>query len=156
GSPFTVTSVEQVGSGLTNVHFTPDATGVMSSGTVHGGTNGDTWVNTSAGNQLNQWGAGVWTALQWDATQVIVASTITAAQIAAGIVIAGVVDGTVIQGATLIADGSSGEILVYSGTPALGNLIGSWSGASGTDAQGNTFPAGLAVEQGALILFNQG
>jgi hypothetical protein len=166
GSPFTVTSVDQVGSGVVNVHFTPDATSVMSTGTVQGGTSGDQWVNTSAGNQVNQWGAGAWNAITWNAHNVITAgsitateiqaATITASQIAAGIVIAGVVDGTVIQGATIIADGTSGEILVYSGTPALGNLIGSWSGASGSDTPGNTFPAGLAVEQGALVLFNQG
>lgn len=155
GSPFTVTSTEQAGSGLVNVHFTPDATGVMSSGTVQGGTNGDTWVNTSAGNQLNQWNAGAWNAIQWNAANVITANTITASQIAAGIVIAGIVNGTVIQGATVIADGTSGEILVYSGTPALGNLIGSWSGANGTDAQGNAFHTGLEVEIGGLVLDNQ-
>lgn len=156
GSPFTVTSIDQVGGGLTNVHYTPDATGVMSTGTVQGGTNGDQWVNTSAGNQVNQWGAGVWNAITWNAANVIQASTITAAQIAAGVIIAGVVDGTTIMGAQIIADGSSGQFLVYSGTPALGNLIGSWSGASGTDAQGNAYPAGLAVEIGGLVLFNQG
>jgi hypothetical protein len=155
GSPFTVTSVDQVSATQTNVHFTPDATGVMSTGTVQGGKNGDTWVNTSAGNQVNQWSNGVWVAIQWNAANVITANTITASQIAVGILLAGVVDGTTIMGATLIADGSSGEILVYSGTPAAGNLIGSWSGASGTDGSGNAYPAGLGVEIGGLILFNQ-
>jgi hypothetical protein len=165
GSPFTVTSIEQVSATVTNVHFTPDATGVMSTGTVQGGKNGDTWVNTSAGNQVNQWQNGSWSALTWNAANVIAASsitaaqiaagTITAAQIAAGIVIAGVVNGTTITGATIIADGTSGEILVYSGTPASGNLIGSWSGASGSDGLGNSYPAGLAVELGGLVLFNQ-
>ena len=156
GSPFTVTSVDQPFAGFTNVHFTPDATGVMSTGTVQGGTNGDTWVNTSAGNQVNQWNAGVWNAITWNASNVIQANTITASQIAAGIIIAGVVNGTTISGAQIIAFGSSGEFLVYSGTPASGNLIGSWSGASGIDAQGNAYPAGLAVEQGGLVLYNQG
>jgi hypothetical protein len=156
GSPFTVTSLEQVSATVTNVHFTPDATSVMSTGTVQGGKNGDTWVNTSAGNQVNQWQNGTWNAITWNAASVLVASSITAAQVAAGTVIAGVVDGTTIMGATLIADGTSGEILVYSGTPASGNLIGSWSGASGTDGSGNVFPAGLAVEQGGLVLYNQG
>lgn len=166
GSPFTVTSVDQAGSGIVNVHFTPDATGVMSTGTVQGGTNGDTWVNTSAGNVLNQWGAGVWNVITWNATNIIqagtitatqiAANTITASQIAAGIIIAGVVNGTTISGAQIIAFGSSGQFLVYSGTPASGNLIGSWSGASGTDAQGNAYPAGLAVEKGGLVLFDQG
>lgn len=161
GGPFTVTSVDQQGAGVTNVHFTPDASSAMSSGTVQGGTNGDTWVNTSAGNQVNQWGAGVWNAISWNAANVITAGTITASQIAAGAIIAGkiaagAIDGMTITGATIIADGTSGEILVYSGTPALGNLIGSWSGGNGTDAQGNPFHTGLEVEIGGLVLDNQG
>jgi hypothetical protein len=161
-----VTSVDQVSATVTDVHYTPDASSVMSSGTVQGGTNGDQWVNTSSGNQVNSWAAGVWTPITWNATNIIqagtitatqiLAGTITASQIAAGIVLAGVVNGTTIMGATLIADGTSGEILVYSGTPAAGNLIGSWSGASGTDAQGNGYPAGLGVLIGGLILENQG
>jgi hypothetical protein len=85
----------------------------------------------------------------------IAANTITAGQLAAGIVYAGIVDATTITGASVIADGSSGEILVYNGTPALGNLIGSWSGAGGTDTPGNTFHTGLEVELGGLILDNQ-
>jgi hypothetical protein len=123
---------------------------------VRGGKNGDTWVNTSGGNQVNIWGAGVWTPVTWTASSVIAASSITASLIAAGTIIAGAVDGTTITGATLIADGSSGEILVYSGTPATGNLIGSWSGAAGTDGHSNSYPAGLAVETGGMVLLNQG
>jgi hypothetical protein len=41
-------------------------------------------------------------------------------------------------------------IFIYSGTPALGNLIGSWAGASGTDAAGNLYPAGFSISQGAI------
>lgn len=41
-------------------------------------------------------------------------------------------------------------IFIYSGTPALGNLIGSWAGASGTDASGNLYPAGFSISQGAI------
>lgn len=160
GGPFTVTSVDQQSATVTNVHYTPDASSVMSTGTVQGGTNGDMWINTSAGNQLNQWGAGVWNAIAWNAANVIQASTITASQIAAGAIIAGkiaagAIDGMTITGAQIIADGTSGEVLVYSGTPALGNLIGSWSGGGGTDAQGNTFHTGLEVEIGGLVLDNQ-
>lgn len=75
----------------------------------------------------------------------IAATTITAAKLAAGIIVAGIVDGTTITGATIVADGTSGQILVYSGVPAAGNLIASVSGAAGTDAHGNTFTAGLSV-----------
>jgi hypothetical protein len=86
------------------------------------------------------------------ATQ-IAASTITAGQLAAGIVYAGIVNGTTIMGATVVADGTSGEVLVYSGAPASGNLIGSWSGAAGTDGQGNPYPLGLMAQ--ALVMPNQ-
>jgi hypothetical protein len=83
----------------------------------------------------------------------IAAGTITAGLLAASIVVAGIVNGTTITGATLVADGSSGEVLVYSGTPAAGNLIGSWSGASGTDVSGNSYPQGLMAQ--SLTLPNQ-
>lgn len=75
----------------------------------------------------------------------IASNTITVAQIAAGIVIAGIVDGTTIEGAQFIAYGTTGEVLVYSGNPAPGNLIGSWSAMQGADGSGNTYPAGLMV-----------
>jgi hypothetical protein len=250
GGPFTVTSIDSPSGGNAEIHFTPAASSVMSTGTVFGGKNGDQWVNTSGGNQVNQWGAGAWTPIQFGAaaisatsrqlggiittvsatapasplandlwintaagnaieqyngtawvlyqfgsgsiaansiaaaqitantitasqiaagtitaTQIaantitaakiaantitatqIAASTITASNMAAGVVIAGVVNGTVITGATIIADGTSGEILVYSGTPALGNLIGSWSGSSGSDTPGNLYPIGLRAQ----------
>jgi hypothetical protein len=75
----------------------------------------------------------------------IAANTITVSQLAAGIIYAGIVNGTTITGASLVADGSSGNILIYSGPPALGNLIGSWSAAAGTDSSGNAFSANLEV-----------
>jgi hypothetical protein len=329
GGPFTVTSMAAPSGGNVSVYFTPDATSAMSSGTVYGGKNGDTWVNTSAGNQIEQWENGAWTAIQfgpsalsftaggakvtiaatapgspttgdiwynssngyemeqwngtaWVAYQYgsgaisatarqlggiittvaasapgsplagdlwintaagnaiyqysgsawvlyqfgsgsiaaasiaaaqIVANTITAAQIAAGtitaaqiqagtiiasliaagtitaaqiaagtitavqiaagsitatqiaaetitageiaagtilasnleagIVVATIVDGTTITGASLVADGTNGEVLIYSGTPASGNLIGAWSGGGGTDGFANSYPLGL-------------
>lgn len=73
----------------------------------------------------------------------IASNTITASQIESGIVLAGVVNGTTIEGAQFIAYGSSGEILIYSGTPALGNLIASFSGAAGTDTPGNSYSKGF-------------
>lgn len=59
------------------------------------------------------------------------------------------VSGT-ITGGTLVIDGPAGGVFVYSGTPALGNLIGSWAGAAGTDALGNTYPQGLSVTMGQI------
>jgi hypothetical protein len=72
----------------------------------------------------------------------IAAHTITATEILVGVVLAGAVDATTILGATIIADGSSGEILAYSGTPALGNLVFSISPAAGTDGPGNAYLEG--------------
>jgi hypothetical protein len=143
GGPFTVTGISAAFAGFVNVAFSPDAAAPVSSGqTVFGGKNGDTWVNTSAGNQVNQWQAGAWVPITWDASQVIQANTVTATQIAAGTVIAGVVDGTLIQGVTIIATGTSGEYLAYSGTPAAGNLVFSVSPVAGTDGFGNSYLAG--------------
>jgi hypothetical protein len=85
----------------------------------------------------------------------IASGTITAGLLAAGIVKAGIVDSTTITGATIVADGSSGQVLVYSGTPASGNLIGSWSGLGGADASSNAYPAGLGIESGGLVLYDQ-
>jgi hypothetical protein len=58
-------------------------------------------------------------------------------------------------GATVIARrvivfGPGEGIFIYSGTPALGNLIGSWAGVAGVDQFGNSYPAGLDVDEGSL------
>jgi hypothetical protein len=84
------------------------------------------------------------------ATQ-IASGTITASLLAAGIVVAGIVNGTTITGASIVADGTAGEVLVYSGSPAAGNLIGSWSGTAGVDSEGNAYPQGLWVNVGQIL-----
>jgi hypothetical protein len=78
------------------------------------------------------------------ATQ-IASNTITATQIQAGTVIAGVVNGTTITGASIIADGSSGEFLVYGGTPTSGNLLVAISGSAGSDSSGNPYANGITL-----------
>lgn len=85
----------------------------------------------------------------------IAALTIGAAQIAAGAITAGkisagAIDGMTITGANIIADGSAGQFLIYSGAPEPGNMIGSWSGVGGSDGFGNAYPAGLSVQQGVI------
>ena len=80
----------------------------------------------------------------------IASNTITAANLAAGIVVATIVDGTTITGASIVADGTSGEFLIYSGSPAAGNLIGSWSGGGGTDGHGNSYGTGLGLNNAAI------
>lgn len=155
GGPFTVTSVDSPAGGNVTVHFTPTASGVMSSGTLTGGKNGDQWINTSAGNQVNSWQAGAWVPLQWNAANVIAVNTITVSQLAAGIVYAGIVDATTITGAQFIATGLGGDILVYSGTPSSSNLIATISGIAGTDAFSTPYAAGIEIKQGGLVLDSQ-
>jgi hypothetical protein len=54
----------------------------------------------------------------------------------------------------VVVFGPNESILIYSGTPALGNLIGSWAGTAGTDQYGNSYPAGLSVDEGEIFLYN--
>ncbi len=51
---------------------------------------------------------------------------------------------------SVIVEGATGNILIYSGSPANGNLIGSWAGASGEDTYGNSYPEGLNVTKGTI------
>lgn len=46
---------------------------------------------------------------------------------------------------SMVIEGSTGTFLIYSGTPALGNLIGSWAAVAGTDSSGNAYPAGISL-----------
>ena len=80
----------------------------------------------------------------------IAAGSIQSGAITAGKIAAGAIDGMTITGANIVADGSAGQFLIYSGTPESGNLIGSWSGVSGSDSLGNVYPAGLSVQQGVI------
>lgn len=53
---------------------------------------------------------------------------------------------------TIIIEGNTPQtgIFIYAGTPQSGTLIGSWAAQAGQDAFGNTYPAGLDVNQGNL------
>jgi len=53
---------------------------------------------------------------------------------------------------TIIIEGNTPQtgIFIYNGAPANGTLIGSWTAQGGTDAFGNTYPAGINVTQGEL------
>jgi hypothetical protein len=148
GGPFTVTSIDPPSGGLVNVRYTPDSSSVMSSGTVTGGKNGDTWVNTSAGNQVNVWVSGAWVPITWDATHIIQANTITASQIASGIVLAGVVDATTINAATITASTFDGTNFVLDGQgvkiydASSSTLRAQVSGQSSNDPFGNQMAPG--------------
>jgi hypothetical protein len=105
---------------------------------------GSLWINTTT-KGIEIYMGGAWNPVQFNAASLLEVQTVVATLIAAGTIVAGIVNGTTIEGAQFIAYGSTGEILIYSGTPAAGNLIGSWSGASGTDPDGNTYTASLTV-----------
>ena len=53
---------------------------------------------------------------------------------------------------TIIIQGNTPQtgIFIYNGTPAFGTLIGAWAAQAGQDAFGNTYVAGLNVNQGNI------
>jgi hypothetical protein len=128
---------------------------------------GNLWFDSGNGFQIKRWDAagGTWVPVVFDGDNIlgagtitagllaadavvagnIAAGTVTANELAAGIVKAGIVNGTLISGAQFVAYGTTGEILVYSGTPASGNLVMSVSAAAGTDGQGNAYKAGVWI-----------
>jgi hypothetical protein len=103
------------------------------------------WFDASNDNELFQWDGSAWQPFQYG-TDAISVGSVTAALIAAGTIVAGIVNGTTITGAQIVADGTSGDFLVYSGTPAAGNLVASISPTSGTDGFGNPYTGpGLGI-----------
>jgi hypothetical protein len=62
------------------------------------GANGDIWINSSAGNQINQYNGTTWVAITWNATNVITAGTITASLIQAA-----TITGSLIAAGTITA-----------------------------------------------------
>lgn len=122
---------------------------------------GDLWLDSSNGYEFKQWNGTAWVTAQFG-TNAIQAGAITANEIAAGAVVAGkiaagavdatsiaagtvsagIVNGTTITGAQFVATGTGGEVLVYNGTPAAGNLILAIAASSGSDAYGNSWKSG--------------
>jgi hypothetical protein len=128
-------------------------TGAIGAGAI---TAGLIAANTITAGQIaagtitaSQIAAGTITAAQ------IAANTITAGQLSAGIIYAGIVNGTTITGGTLIADGTTGGVFVYSGVPALGNLIATVVPAAGTDSHGNPYVAGSTAYNPATGTYTQ-
>lgn len=100
------------------------------------------WFQPTPG-ALFTWNGTVWVQQEFNANELITAGTIVATLIAAGTVVAGIVNGTTITGAQIIADGTSGQLLAYTGSPALHNLIAAITGADGNDTPGNQFFKGV-------------
>lgn len=57
----------------------------------------------------------------------------------------------VVSAVVIQSGGSFQGLFIYSGPPAAGNLIGSWSSVAGVDPFGNVYPAGLNANQGQLF-----
>jgi hypothetical protein len=66
-------------------------------------TTGDIWINTSNGNQIEQWSGSAWVPITWTATDVIQAGTITASLIAANTIVAGNIAAGTITAAQIAA-----------------------------------------------------
>lgn len=104
----------------------------------------DLWIATSNSNAITQMTGGssaspTWTTFQMGANA-IQNGSISANHIAVGTVVAGIVNGT-----SIIATGTSGDFLAYSGTPATGNLVASLSPVSGSDSFSNSYLAGFQI-----------
>lgn len=67
---------------------------------------------------------------------------------------------SVVQANTVIVStvGPNSGIFVYSGVPATGNLVGSWTSSAGTDVYGNAYQTGLSMysSQGTINFNDSG
>lgn len=154
-------TAEQVAFSVTDI----GGTAITFSATDPAGPNdGDLWYDSSHGYSLSQWNGTSWAPYKFGTGAIatgtitaalIAANTITAAQVAAGTITgneiaakvalsAPVIVGGTITGGQFIGDGTGQEILMYSGTPAAGNLLLSLTTAGATDEEGNQVLAGLA------------
>lgn len=86
------------------------------------------------------------------AAEAVTSDKIAANAIVAGLISAGALDAMDIHAGTLTLDGSSGDLLVYNGTAALGNLFVSISPTGGVDSLGNGFPAGVGIFNNGQIV----
>lgn len=139
-----------VSTGASTLTVTPDTwtpVSVVKTAPASGINRGLPLFATSGGNGATLYVQAA-TAFPQVPGSLIQAGTVTAAQIAAGVVVAGIIDGTTVSAAQYIADGTSGEFLAYTSTPANGNLLLSISPAAGTDSHSNAYKDGLAIYKG--------
>lgn len=115
---------------------------------------GDIWYDSANGNAMNEWNGDQWITYQIGSDALadyavqnaqLADGAVEAGNIADGTVVSGIVNGTTIEGASLVGDGIGQEILVYSGTPASGNLIMSVSSTQTTDDHGNAVAKGITA-----------
>lgn len=131
-------------SGLSGITTTISATAPS------GPDDGDIWLNSSAGYQINQYSGGTWNAIQWNAANVlqagtvdasvIEAATITGSLIAAGTITAGNIDANTITAAQ-IAAGTITSAQIAAGTITGDNIAGQT--ITGTNIVGSTITGDL-------------
>lgn len=112
------------------------------------------WLELSGSNVTGVfiWNGNAWAAAPFNASDVLETGTIIANLIAAGTVVAGIINGTTVQAAQYIADGTSGEFLIYASAPAAGNLVLSVSPVAGADSHGNTYKDGIGIYHSTGVL----
>lgn len=99
---------------------------------------GEIWYDSGDGMKTYEWNGESWIAYQ-----------LGTGGLASGVGITEpVITGGTITGSQFIADGTSGQILGYSGTPAAGNMNVSVSPVAGTDGKGNGYLDGVTVYSG--------
>ena len=114
-----------------------------------GNETGDVFINETTG-QLSQWSGTAWTAISFGT------GTLSAAAVSGLTITGNTIDGAYINGGTITGavfdqpDGTMGPdgLFLYSGTPALGDMILSIAQAAGTtDPYGlaNPYPAGVTT-----------
>lgn len=126
------TLIFQEGTGFTGLFFYSPTVG-------HGNLVGSWTANAGTDPYGNTYPAGL----------SVDEGVITGGDISGATITGGTISGTVISGTTIEGSDwqflSNGSLLIYSGTPAHGNLVMSLSPAGGTDAHTNVYPQGITV-----------
>lgn len=97
-------------------------------------------ANTITASQIQ---AGTITASQIAANTITGSNIVASVSLTTPVISSPSITGGTITGGKIIGDGSTQEVMVYSGTPASGNLLASISDAGGTDGHGNTYLSGI-------------
>jgi len=143
----------QLGGAVTARSIGGITTTVGTTAPATGNTAGDIFINETTG-QISQWSGSAWTAITFG-TGTVSASAVNGLTITGNTINGAYINGGTITGATF--DGTNwvenqyGSFL-YSGTPAVGNLVASTAPVAGNDAawtsgSGNAYQSGICTYQ---------
>lgn len=104
-----------------------------------GSATGEIYYDSSDGMKTYEWNGAAWVQYQVGTGGIATGVGLTEPTITGG----------TITGSQFIADGTSGEILAYTGAPATGNMNASLSPVSGTDGHSNPYYDGFTVYHGS-------